>query len=80
MVIMGVELSFPSELGGGNGSRDGMCAPEGGRHGFRRSIGAGLHDEAFLLQRDGLIFVIFRRCPFCYFGAADAQPGIEAGA
>jgi len=40
----------------------------------------GLHDEAFSLQRDGLIFVIFRRCSFCYFGAADAQPGIEAGA
>ena len=80
MVIMGVELPFPSELGGGNRSRDDMCAPEGRRRGSGWSIGGGLHDEAFSLQRDGLIFVIFCRCSFCYFGAADAQPGIEAGA
>ena len=77
---MGVESPFPSELGGSNRFRDDTCAPEGRRRGSGRSIGGGLHDEAFLLQRDGLIFIIFWRSSFCYFGAADAQPGIEAGA
>jgi len=80
VVIMGVELPFPSELGGSNRSRDDMYAPEGRRHGSGQSLGRGLHDEAFLLQLDGLIFVNFWRCSVCYFVAAEAQAGVEAGA
>jgi len=51
MVIMGVELPFSRELGGGDQSRAIACTPDGGRHGSRWSVGAGPHDEAFLLQR-----------------------------
>jgi len=39
-----------------------------------------LHNEAFRLQRDGSILPIFgASCSVCYFAAAKAQPGIEAG-
>jgi len=33
IVIMGVELPFPREVGGGDQSRVNMCTPDGGQHG-----------------------------------------------
>ena len=80
MVIMCVEFPFPQELGGGDRSRAIACTPDGRRHGSGWSVDGGLQGEAFLLQRDGLIFTNFWHYSDCYFAAAEAQSGVEAGA
>ena len=49
-----------------------MFGDDGGRRGSRRSIGDGLHDEAFLFECRRVIFADFWRCSVCYFATADA--------
>ena len=54
-----------------------MFGVDDGRRGSGRSVGDGLHDEAFLLECGRIIFADFWRCSVCYFATADAWMALK---